>query len=174
MRCRTCKNQLIDFKGGRLSAEQAQRMTQHLQVCAVCAREAHSEARLEELWRSAKPSPARDLWPQIATRLEDQSVRARRAGGSARPPQWALVSAFCLAVAAVCGLSLGPKEFMTSSAPTTITAPAPSAQKTGSPVWKELSDVSRVNPIVDDPAGSSMDSVWVQINSSDDGKADAQ
>lgn len=174
MKCRTFNNQLLDWKSGRLSSEQAQHMAEHAQTCPFCAEEAGAEANLRDLWRAATPAPTRDLWPQIATRLEGQTAQSRRPAFAIRPPQWALVSAFGLAIAAVCGLSLGPKEFPspTSHPPITVKAPS-SSPSVGQPAWSEFSDVSRVNPVVDDPAGPSMQNVWVQINNSGD-KAEDQ
>jgi hypothetical protein len=175
MRCRTFKSQIMDWKSDKLNAGQSQRIADHLRTCAFCAQEARAEASLQELWRTAGPLPTRDLWPQIATRLEGQSIK--RPAISVRPPQWALVSAFCLAVVAVCGLSLGPKELAPPSHSSGITRPASPSQAAagpGAPVWNDFSDVSRVNPVVDDPAGTSMENVWTHINSGDNAKAEDQ
>lgn len=169
MNCRAFEHQVGDWQAGLLASDRAQQMDDHRRVCAPCARAAAAEDRLRAAWRvpqSAEPPP--DIWPRIAERLR---LEAAPTHGIARRPLRLALNAGLLAGM----LTLGGLWWHSESASTpnpAATAPArqsaSGASRLGTATWLALSDVSQVNPAIDDPTGASMEHIWNQINSSED------
>lgn len=127
LNCDDVEARLQDFADGVLDAAEERRLREHLASCARCRSEEREARRLlsrvAELPRSI--APPRDLWPEVAARLGEQSpappvevAAGRRRRGpwrrwSAR--QWALQAAAALAFTVLGGV-LGQRI-----------APAPSA-----------------------------------------------
>jgi hypothetical protein len=97
---------LQDFREGLLSPEDEERVRIHLEGCPACRAELEALSRvLEELGRVPQDAePPRDLWPQIAWRIEGGTTAG--AGASPKPH----VQGDGVPVAAREVLSTGPKE----------------------------------------------------------------
>jgi anti-sigma factor RsiW len=76
MNCDEARRCLDDLSDGPLDEIRAQALTAHLALCGACAKEAEAA---DELRRSvaelpAAVEPSRDLWPEIAARIESRKV----------------------------------------------------------------------------------------------------
>jgi hypothetical protein len=105
---------LDDYLEGSLSGEEERRVREHLLECTVCRRGYESRVRVagEMAELPVEGEPPRDLWPQIAWRIEagEQATHgrgARRFSASRRfnLPAWQLLAA-SIAVAVLSGGSV--------------------------------------------------------------------
>lgn len=80
MNCEAFNNRLDDWLDGELSAADARALEAHAADCANCATVMRTARRLQREAFTLPPAhePARDLWPEIAARLEPRAVRAER------------------------------------------------------------------------------------------------
>jgi anti-sigma factor RsiW len=98
MRCEQVRNRLDDLLDGALPGDERARVEAHLAGCTECSGELEAIRRLladiSELPSEVETS--RDLWPEIATRLEPRSTVVRgRFGAASRP--WLAIAATVLA-----------------------------------------------------------------------------
>ena len=155
MNCRTFERRIPDWLAGRLSPDDASPMEGHRTACAACAGLVGAEERLREAWRAdgATMPSAPDLWPRLSTRLEE-ALRQQHVRTTVLRGRLALGVA-SLALAAAAGLLVRPGT--PPPAPPTVVVQA------GTPM-SAFSDVSRVDPTVDDPVGTMVDEEWQQIH----------
>lgn len=79
MTCQQVQKLLPDYSVERLSVRQQEAITQHLAVCASCAREwAALQGSLALLERLDRPEPKSELWRQIEARLTSERPRPWR------------------------------------------------------------------------------------------------
>ena len=101
MKCDTVHEMLDAFVDGDLERSQSADVERHLAMCPVCSRRLDDLRRIMDMTAELPDSvePARDLWPDIAARLDRPSkvVQGRFAPTSRR---W-------MAVAAAAALSIG-------------------------------------------------------------------
>ena len=173
MNCRCFERQVADWLGERLPPEQARRMAAHQEICASCAGAARAEGQLRSRWREGYAAePAGDVWPQLAARLVVPRGRDVWNVAAARSPRWVFSGAAFLMVVTVfvCGVRpLGTVSLHTRSGPTgsapprTLEVAPPQVNVVN---LAALSDVGQVNPVVDDPVGTNMEDVWLNIKAS--------
>lgn len=81
-----------------------------------------------------------------------------------------------MAAVTICGLCLGPLETMWlrhHDAPGMTLPPVSrdaGKSSSASVIVSALNDVSQVDPVVDDPTGTSMEDIWAHIQTSGSGK----
>jgi anti-sigma factor RsiW len=99
MKCNEFKVNLAAYLDGELSPQDAATIKDHAASCAECRVELHETRELLERTASLPPSvsPSRDLWPDIASKLEprDNMVEGRF---TRRLGPWAAVAAMALVV----------------------------------------------------------------------------
>ena len=111
--CKNFKRQASEWLGGRLSAQQSQKMLCHREECEPCALDAREEAQIRQSWEErAAAIPAVDFWPRLSVHLGE---RERIPAHSHRPitccfPRWAAGGVVVLTVLAVFGLHQFPYE----------------------------------------------------------------
>ena len=178
MTCRHFHNQLAEWHSGRLAPADAQGMAAHQQTCDRCAAASQSEEHLRELWVTARAMPASpDLWPRIVRHLDTQDTPLPRTVPAFRLPKRAWVGAVLAAGMVGAGLSVAPKEwtslphlFTTSRTETVKATP----KLPSNVVLSVLPDAARLDPAVDDPAGTSIENVWAQIKPGGAAKASSE
>lgn len=177
MNCRRFNNQLADWQTNRLSPEAAFEMVAHRDTCPSCAQAAQLDANLRERWREARVETASpDLWPRIALHLDTPPQEKHQAARVFRTHQRAWAAALVLVGVMGFGLTLGPKEFsgLPHSHGTVNSGPVGTNSTAGAAVLSVMSNTTQVDPAVDDPAGTSMENVWTQINTRSAAKASSE
>lgn len=123
MNCIDCIDRFDDSLDGRLEAAVEKKLREHLAGCAACAEELEGvrelRERAAELPRSLEP--ARDLWPGIASAIDDSRVVRVRFGRRA----------FLAAAAAVLVVSSVVTAYFLGRSQTAVTAEAPPAVENG-------------------------------------------
>ena len=123
MNCIDCIDRFDDSLDGRLEAAEEKKLREHLADCAACAEEFEGirelRERAAELPRSLEP--ARDLWPGIASTIDDSRVVRVRFGRRA----------FLAAAAAVLVVSSVVTAYFLGRSQTAVTAEAPPAAENG-------------------------------------------
>ncbi len=86
---------LNDFREGLLDREEEERVRGHLEGCQVCRGELARLSKLAEDLGSlpVEATPSRDLWPQIAWRIENSGAVEKRARHRVSLPAWQLLAA---------------------------------------------------------------------------------
>jgi anti-sigma factor RsiW len=111
MTCTELAERLDDLVDGRLNEDEARAVGAHLLGCAACRAE---EESLREILAAAKQlgsglRPARDLWPEVSTRIENEDAGAQVRHGFRMPWLWATAAAVALVSGAlVLRLTQGP------------------------------------------------------------------
>ena len=168
MTCRQFERQAADWISGRLSPERTEEMTAHPKTCAACARAALAEREFQESWRRGIGSPTTsDIWPQIASQLEEQEqIRVRKPQTVGRL-RWAMAVALALAALGIYhGSRLPIEPSGTKSSIPERTAAASVQSHVAS--WSALGKLAQDDPAVDDPVGTSMEPLWICLKT--DGK----
>ena len=77
MNCKQVSGQLFEYEDGNLSVDDLDSIHEHLGTCLSCNRELRSVQSLMSQAKSLRSgvAPARDLWPEISSRLENTSER---------------------------------------------------------------------------------------------------
>ena len=86
MNCDQLRNLLFDYEAGILSGMPLQAVEDHLGTCHRCNRELKSvrSLLLQAELLGAGVAPARDLWPEIRSRIEASAGPTRRCSWPAR------------------------------------------------------------------------------------------
>ena len=112
MNCDDVLDRLDDLTEGTATAEERAGIEAHLAVCADCRSEAESNAalrrRIDDLPRWTEPP--RDLWPEIAARIDQQKVVRGRFGPSARRYGLAAAAAVAIAAAVLTAYTVGRRH----------------------------------------------------------------
>lgn len=104
MSCREIGKLLPEYAVGALDEAAAQRVREHVKVCAACRRELDGLIEVGELLIPIElVTPPRDLWPSIAARLEPRRARMSWWRSHSRPA-FALVAAAAVLLAVAVGL----------------------------------------------------------------------
>jgi anti-sigma factor RsiW len=123
MNCIDCIDRFDDFFDGHLEATEEKRVREHLAECAACAEEFEGVRELRthvaELPRSREPE--RDLWPDIASAIDDSRIIRVRFG---RRALLAAAAAVLIVSSVVTAYFLGRSQSL-------VTADAPPAVAVG-------------------------------------------
>src|SRR5690606_27461847 len=76
--CMDIRESLNDYVDGDLTAEEAAVIDAHVRECAACREELEALQALQQAAQELPRDimPARDLWPEIAQRIEAESARS--------------------------------------------------------------------------------------------------
>ncbi|MDX1443384.1 MAG: zf-HC2 domain-containing protein [Gammaproteobacteria bacterium] len=93
MNCEMAQQRLDEWLDGELDAAEAAEVAAHVEACEACAAERDAQQRLMSRLAAlpTERQPSRDLWPDIAARLEPRTRNARR------PWMIAIAASFLLA-----------------------------------------------------------------------------
>ncbi len=106
MRCRSFERDVGEWLRGRLSEKEASAMQSHAETCRRCAETLRVERALrKQAARLPVPGLQRDLWPELATRI--QSPAAERPRARLRGLRLAAVAASLAVVGAIAYLAAG-------------------------------------------------------------------
>jgi anti-sigma factor RsiW len=102
MNCSTVRDKLDDYIDWLLPEQEQLDIDAHLSACALCRDEERRQRSLIESARALPKElpPERDLWPELAARLEERSAWWRRAFPGLRPAatapgrRWAFAAGF--------------------------------------------------------------------------------
>jgi anti-sigma factor RsiW len=131
MRCEELLERLDEFVDGDLPTDEARRISSHVEGCAACSAAVDElralAARSAELPRSIEPE--RDLWPELAARIESEKVVPGAFGGSARrfllAASLAVVAVGAVVIAYTVGRQQGPPTIVrVAPTPEVVTASA--------------------------------------------------
>lgn len=134
--CDDIETRLQDFVDGVLEPGEERRMREHLAACDGCrseeGRARRLRARVAELPRSI--APPRDLWPEVASRLEERTPAEAPATPARRGPwrrwtprQWALQAAAAVVFMLLGGALASSMGVAPSAAPPPDFAASPAA-----------------------------------------------
>jgi anti-sigma factor RsiW len=126
MKCIDCIDRFDDSLDGRLQADEEEILQQHLGVCRSCADEFESvrdlRERAAELPRSLEPT--RDLWPGIASEIDQSKVVRGRFG---RRALLAAAAAVLVVSSVITAYFLGRSQAVVTAEAPVAAANAPSA-----------------------------------------------